>query len=84
MTDKRPASFLGLPPRAADAFLRTLQWIAAAAGFFAWWLSMLLLASAVLVNVWRVTFETILRASLILTAFSALVYGIVMFRRARK
>ncbi len=69
---------LGMPPRLVSALERIAQWIAVTAGFFAWWMGMLLLVSLMAVNVWHVTFEQILRWSIILTAVSGAGYAVVM------
>ena len=68
----------------AEAGKRTLQWLAALAGFFAWWTGMLLLFSLVLVNVWHVSFGTILLLSAGLTFLSGIAYAAVMILRARR
>ena len=73
-----------LPPRLAGALERALQWLAVTAGIFAWWMAMLLLISVFTVNVWRITFEQILRWSILLTVLCSAGYIGVMIRRERK
>ena len=73
-----------LTERLAEAGKRSLQWLAALAGFFAWWTGMLLILSLVLVNVWRVSFGTILLLGAGLSALSGIAYAAVMVLRARR
>ena len=73
-----------LPPRARDILGRTLQFLAITAGIFAWWLSMLLLVSVFTVNIWKVSFTSILFYSIALTAVCAGVYLVIMIRRSGK
>ena len=73
-----------LPPRARDNLGRTLQFLAITAGIFAWRLSMLLLVSVFTVNIWKVSFTSILFYSIALTAVCAGVYLVIMIRRSGK
>ena len=73
-----------IPPKTVAALLRVLQFLVASAGFFAWWMAVLLLISLIAVNVWHVSFEQILFLSLGLTGVSAAAYLFIMLRRAKK
>lgn len=82
--DRKPRSFLHLPPRAVSLLERAGQWLLVTVGFFAWWMAMQLLISLFLLNVWHVRFTQILIRSVWLTAASAAVYAGVMVWRERK
>ena len=73
-----------LPPRVRDILSHALQFLAVTAGIFAWWLAMLLLVSVFTVNIWKVSFTSILLYSMVLTAVCAGVYLVIMIRRSGK
>ncbi len=64
--------------------LRVLQFLVVSVGFFVWWMAVLLMISLIAVNVWHVSFTTILFMSLGLTAASSAVYLLVMIRRRNR
>ncbi len=68
----------------AEGGKRVLQWLIVLVGFFAWWMSMLLLFSLVLVNTWHISFQTILQLSAGLTLLSGIAYAAVMVLRAKR
>lgn len=73
-----------LPSRVRDVLGQALQFLAVTAGIFAWWLAMLLLVSVFAVNIWKVSFTSVLLYSIVLTAVCAGVYLVVMIRRSGK
>ena len=58
-----------------------IQWIVVSGLAFLYWMTVLLLASLFLLNVWHTSFEAILRYSIVLTVVTSIVYGIVIIRR---
>ncbi len=67
---------------AADVVKDLLAWIVVTGLAFLYWMAMLLLASLFLLNVWHVTFEEILRISLVLTGVTSAGYiGVLVYRR---
>jgi len=67
---------------AIDAVKDVLVWVLVTGLAFLYWMAMLLLLSLFLLNVWHVTFEEILRISLILTAVTSVGYiGVLVYRR---
>ena len=70
--------------RLKSALGRLLQFVAASAGFFAWWLSMFLLVSLFALNVWKPKFTDLVLWSLLLTGLSSAVYLVIMIRRNRR
>ena len=62
---------------------RVLKFLAVSAGIFAWWMAALLLVSVFTVNIWHITFTSILFISLGLTGVCAAVYLAVMIHRTR-
>lgn len=70
-----------LSPEVRSILGRILLGIAVTAGFFAWWLSMLLLASLFALNVWKPAFTSLLLWSGILTGISTVVWILIRLRR---
>lgn len=67
---------------AVDAVKDVLVWVLVTGLAFLYWMAMLLLASLFLLNVWHVTFEEILRISLVLTVLTSVGYiGVIIYRR---
>ena len=56
---------------ALDIVKDLLTWIVITGGSFLWWLSVLLIISLVLMNVWHTSFEAILRYTIVLTAVTS-------------
>ncbi|MCR4876153.1 MAG: hypothetical protein K5922_03170 [Clostridiales bacterium] len=70
-------------PKLRTALGRVLLFLAVALGFFAWWLSMLLLVSLVALNTWRPLFTDLLCWSGILSGVCSAVWLAVSVRRRR-
>ncbi len=70
-----------LSPEIRSILGRILLGTAVTAGFFAWWLSMLLLASLFALNVWKPSFTSLLLWSGILTGISTVVWILIRVRR---
>ncbi len=66
---------------AADVAKTTLRWVIFAVLAYVYWLAMLLLASIFLMNVWHVSFVSILIWSGVLCAVSSLVYAAMLVHR---
>ncbi len=66
---------------AADVAKTAFRWLVFLILACVYWLSMLLIFSLILINVWRVSFVDILIWSGILAGVSALVYGYVLIHR---
>lgn len=73
-----------LPPEVRTALGRILLFLAVTAGFFAWWLSMFLLFSLFLLNVWRPAFTDLVLWSGVLTAVCSAVWAAVRIIRRRR
>ena len=84
MTDRKVRRETALPPKLAGTVLRVLQFLVVSAGFFAWWMAVLLLVSLFAVNVWKVSFTEIVFWSLGLAGVCAVGYLLVMIRREKK
>ncbi|MBQ7278658.1 MAG: hypothetical protein IJR17_05625 [Clostridia bacterium] len=66
---------------AIDLVKDVIQWLVVTALGFIYWMAVLLLASVFLLNIWHVSFTTILKYGIGLTAITGVVYAIVMHRR---
>lgn len=84
MTSKRQKMEPHLPPRLIGAGKRLLQWLIVTAGIFLWWLAVLLLFSLILVNTWHVSFDEILKISLLLTVLCSAGYALVIIARQKR
>ena len=51
-----------------------LIWVVVTALAYVWWMAVLLIASLVLLNVWMITFQEILKLSAVLTIVTSLAY----------
>lgn len=51
-----------------------LIWVVVTALAFIWWMAVLLIASLVLLNVWMITFQEILKISTVLTVVTSIAY----------
>lgn len=69
---------------AVDVVKGLLQWAAVSVLAFVYWMAVLLLASLILMNVWRTSFEAILRYGVVLSAVTSVGYGAVLVRRRLK
>ncbi len=59
-----------------DIVKEFLGWLVVTALSFAYWMFVLLIASLILLNVWHVTFEEIVKYSVILMIITSVCYGI--------
>ena len=66
---------------AADTAKTAFRWVIVTVFLFVYWLSMLLLASLFLLNVWKVSFVQILIYAGILGGVSSLIYAGVLVHR---
>lgn len=67
---------------AFDIIKSILQWAVVTALAFVYWMAMQLLFSVFLLNIWKVTFEEILRYSIVLTVITSAVYlGVIIHRK---
>lgn len=66
---------------AADVAKTVTQWLIFTVLAFVYWLALLLLASIILLNVWKTDLVHILLTAAILTGISALVYAYVLIHR---
>lgn len=66
---------------AADTAKTAVRWLAVSVFMFVYWLAMLLLASIILMNIWKVTFTQLLVSACILGAVSAVVYAFMLVHR---
>lgn len=57
-----------------DVSKSVVAWVLVTAASFGYWLVVLLIASLVLLNIWHVTFDSILRYSFILMIITSVVY----------
>ncbi len=70
------------PDNLAIEWLKDIAgWVLVTGIAFVYWLVMLLFASLVLLSYWKVTFESLLRYSVVLTVISSILYLIYMIRR---
>lgn len=69
---------------AVDVVKGLLQWAAVSVLSFVYWMAVLLLASLILMNVWRTSFEAILRYGVVLSVVTSVGYGAVLVRRRLK
>lgn len=69
---------------AVDVVKGLLQWAVVSALSFVYWMAVLLLASLILMNVWRTSFEEILRYGILLAVITSVGYGAVLVRRRLK
>lgn len=60
--------------QAIDAVKSVLIWVIVTGLAFLYWLAVLLIISLVLLNVWHVTFDSILKYAIVLTIITSLVY----------
>ena len=67
-----------------DLVKEVLLFVVVVALLFIYWMAMLLIISLVLLNVWKVSFDTILTISVCLTAVSAVAYVIRRVTKHRK
>lgn len=67
-----------------DVIKTALAWIGVTAASFVYWFAVLMIISIFLVNVWNVTFEEILRYSIILMIITSMVYLVITIRRKIK
>lgn len=51
-----------------------LIWVVVTALAYVWWMAVLLIASLVLLNVWMITFQEILKLSAVLTIATSIAY----------
>ncbi len=51
-----------------------LIWVVVTALAYVWWMAVLLIASLVLLNVWMITFQEILKLSAVLTIVTSIAY----------
>ncbi len=58
-----------------------MQWFIVSACGFCYWMAMLLVISLILLNVWHVTFETILKISTVLAAITSVIYAGALVKR---
>ncbi|MCR5100269.1 MAG: hypothetical protein K6B41_02795 [Butyrivibrio sp.] len=70
--------------KAKDLLLSLLQWIVVSACGFVYWIVFLLVLSLILLNIWHVTFDWILHASIVLAIITSVIYGIIVIRRRLK
>lgn len=66
---------------ATDIVKNLLQWIVVSLLSFVYWAALLLVFSLILLNVWHVTFETIMHISVVLATITAVIYGAVLVKR---
>ena len=59
-----------------DGVLAVLKWMVVTVLAFAYWFAMLMIGSLVLMNVWRTSWEEIVKYSLILCAVTSIIYVI--------
>ena len=57
-----------------DVSKSVVAWVFVTAASFGYWLVVLLIASLVLLNVWHVTFDSILKYSFVLMIITSVVY----------
>lgn len=57
-----------------DVSKSVAAWVLVTAASFGYWLVVLLIASLVLLNIWHVTFDSILRYSFVLMIITSVVY----------
>lgn len=66
---------------ALDTAKTAFRWLWVSAFLFVYWLAMLLLASMILMNIWKVSFTSLLIYACILGIISSVVYAVVLVRR---
>lgn len=64
-----------------DVSKSVAAWVLVTAASFGYWLVVLLIASLVLLNVWHVTFDSILKYSFVLMIITSVVYLGIQIRR---
>ena len=57
-----------------DVSKSVAAWVFVRAAYFGYWLVVILIASLVLLNVWHVTFDSILKYSFVLMIITSVVY----------
>lgn len=67
-----------------DILKDVVSWVLVTGLSYLYWMAMLLLVSLFLLNVWHVTFEQIIRYSIILMIATSVVYMVSIFRRRRR
>jgi len=66
---------------ALDIIKLLLQWALVSILGFGYWIAMLLVLSLILLNVWFVTFETIVEMSTVLAVVTSIVYAVILVKR---
>lgn len=64
---------------ALDIVKDFLIWIVVTGLAFVWWIAVLMIASLILLNVWMVTFQEILKITTALTVITSILYLIRIF-----
>ncbi|MGN0350779.1 MAG: hypothetical protein ACI4ES_03935 [Roseburia sp.] len=64
---------------ALDIVKEFLIWIVVTGLAFVWWIAVLMIASLILLNVWMVTFQEILKITAVLTVITSVLYLIRIF-----
>lgn len=84
MTNDRRAEKARLSQSLLSAGQRLLQWLAVTMGIFLWWMAVLLLFSLIFVNTWRISFDSIMKISLLLTGLCGAGYAGIMILRSKR
>ena len=67
-----------------DVIKDFLAWVVVTAVAFVWWLAVLLIFSLILINVWKISFDSLLQYSLVLMSVTSLAYLVwVIYKRFR-
>lgn len=64
-----------------DAVVNIIIWVAVTAMVFAWSVFALLMASLVLINIWHVTFISIVKISAVVTIVFGIFYAVYLVRK---
>lgn len=67
-----------------DVIKDFLAWVVVTAVAFVWWMAVLLIFSLILINVWKISFDSLLQYSLVLMSVTSLAYLVwVIYKRFR-
>ena len=74
MTSEVLGMHRNIKERVIDVLKDFFSWAVVTAAAFVWWMAVLLIFSLILLNVWKTSFEAILKYSLIMMAVTSAAY----------
>lgn len=83
LTDRKKNDIKAIKEHTIDIVKSLLVWVVVTGLAFLYWMAVFLVLSLILLNVWHVTFDSILQYSTILTVITSIVYIVKKIYKAR-